>query len=62
MPADPRAFIVEILKTCKETLNVYARPRVVELMESLPTTKVGKVDWKSLQRREYQRIDKTKGS
>ena len=60
MPADPRAFIAEILKTCKKTLNAYARPRVVELMESLPTTKVGKVDWKALQKREYERIDKTK--
>ncbi len=55
MPEDPQRFIAGILKACKETLNVYARPRVVELMESLPTTKVGKVDWKTLQRREYER-------
>jgi len=60
MPADPKAFIAEILRACKEPLNVYARPRVVELMEKLPTTKVGKVDWKALQRREYERIDKSK--
>ena len=55
MPDEPRAFISDILKVCKKQLSVYARPRVVELMPSLPTTKVGKVDWKALQRREDER-------
>lgn len=58
MPKEPRAFVARVLGECKEKLSVYARPRVVELMEALPTTKVGKVDWKALQKREYQRIDK----
>ena len=58
MPENPQAFISDILKACKKILNVYARPRVVELMQTLPVTKVGKVDWKALQRREYQRRGK----
>ena len=52
MPKDPRGFVSEILGVCKKELNVYSRPRVVELMEHLPATKVGKVDWKALQQRE----------
>ncbi|MBR5783304.1 MAG: acyl--CoA ligase [Clostridia bacterium] len=52
MPEVPKAFVSEILAVCKKELSVYSRPRVVELMESLPVTKVGKVDWKSLQHRE----------
>ncbi len=55
MPDEPRALIADILHQCKDTLNVYSRPRVVELMEALPTTKVGKVDWRALQNREYER-------
>ena len=35
-----------------ELLNVYSRPRVVEITEALPLTKVGKVDWKTLQAKE----------
>lgn len=55
MPEDPRAFIARLLHRCEEQLNVYSRPRVVELMEHLPQTKVGKVDWKALQEREDHR-------
>lgn len=58
MPENPQAFVSDILNSCRKTLNVYARPRVVELMQMLPTTKVGKVDWKALQRREYERRNK----
>ncbi len=55
MPSDPRAYIADLLHRCEQTLNVYSRPRVVELMEHLPQTKVGKVDWKALQEREDAR-------
>ena len=55
MPEDPRAYAAEILRQCRDQLNVYSRPRVIELMAQLPTTKVGKVDWKSLQERENQK-------
>ncbi len=55
MPQNPQEFIAKLLAECRENLSVYARPRVVELMQQLPTTKVGKVDWKALQKREYER-------
>lgn len=55
MPEEPKAFVAELLHRCQEQLSVYSRPRVVELLPELPTTKVGKVDWKRLQEREDQR-------
>ncbi len=55
MPAEPRELVSDILWECRKKFSVYARPRIVEVMEKLPTTKVGKVDWKALQLREYER-------
>ncbi len=58
MPPDPKEYVAALLRRCKAELNVYNRPRVIELMETLPTTKVGKVDWKLLQQRENQRRER----
>ncbi len=55
MPEEPRELVSDILRECRKKFSVYARPRIVELMQELPTTKVGKVDWKALQLREYER-------
>ncbi len=51
-PQNLRHAAAEILAASKAHESVYARVRVVEFMEKLPVTKVGKVDWKSLQVRE----------
>ncbi|MBQ6946483.1 MAG: acyl--CoA ligase [Clostridia bacterium] len=55
MPENPKDFVADLLARCKDELNVYSRPRVVEILPELPVTKVGKVDWKVLQQREDNR-------
>ena len=40
---------------CKKNLPKYAWPTSYEYMESLPTTRVGKIDFKKLQQSEENR-------
>lgn len=54
-PEDPKAFAKRVLEACREHLNTYSRPRVIEIVDHLPLTKVGKVDWREVQCRETER-------
>ena len=42
---EPKAFARMVMDTAAHYLNVYARPRRIELTASLPLTKVGKVNY-----------------
>ena len=66
----PKAYIVlkkgykksdelkeEIIKLCKKNLAVYAVPKEIEFMDSLPKTIVGKVDFNKL-REQSIRLEK----
>ena len=39
----------EILTLCKKNLIKYSVPRVIEIVEEMPRTKLGKIDFKKLE-------------
>jgi len=45
---DKSVFEKEVLDFCRKTLAPYKVPRVVEFVEAIPLTSVGKVDKKAL--------------
>ena len=62
---DPKAFIMlnsgvegsdelklDILNFCKNELMPYSRPRIIEFIEKMPMTNVGKVNFRELEERE----------
>ncbi len=44
----------ELLAWCREHMAVYKAPRIIELVESLPRSATGKIDWRELQEKELQ--------
>lgn len=49
------ALKVELRQFCKEHLNVWSVPKEIEFCDVLPTTKVGKVDFRALEQLQQQR-------
>ena len=62
---DPKAFITlkagfeasdslkqDILKSCEKELMPYSRPRIIEFLDEMPMTRVGKVAFRELEERE----------
>ncbi len=52
---DPKAFARKVMDTAARYLNVYARPRRIELTASLPLTKVGKVNYLAVEMAERKK-------
>ena len=42
----------EIIASCKDELMPYSRPRVIEFLDKMPMTNVGKVNFRELEERE----------
>lgn len=51
-------FAQKVTRYCKEALNIYSQPRLIEVRASLPLTKVGKVDFKAMQAEQDGRIER----
>ncbi|MGC8605076.1 MAG: AMP-binding enzyme, partial [Desulfomonilaceae bacterium] len=50
----------EIIQWSKERMSAYKYPRLVQFVESLPKTGVGKIPWRLLQEQERAKLSEKK--
>jgi acyl-coenzyme A synthetase/AMP-(fatty) acid ligase len=49
----------EMIESCKDQLFNYARPRIIEFIDKMPMTNVGKVSFRELEERERKKREDT---
>ena len=57
---DEKNVINELKELCKKELSVYAQPKEFEFRKNLPKTLYNKIDYKSLEKEENAKYEKTK--